>query len=114
MTTESDGISHKRWSRRRGDGGRSIISGPSGRRVLSTAGLELGANRKGRVFEIGEGIGRTVSTTVNGANHTTVNSHGDKCLGNNSEIRRIHIRSAMAIGGVARLLAVHPNWVCLN
>lgn len=72
VTTEGDSISHERWSGRRGDGGRSIVSGPSGRWGVLRIRFQLCANRKSSVLEICEGVGGTVSATVDRADHTTV------------------------------------------
>jgi len=90
VTTEGDSISHERRSGRRGDGSGSIVSGPSGRRGVLRIRLQLGADCKSSVLEVCEGVGGTVSATVDRADHTS---------------------SAMAIRSVASLITKHPDWL---
>lgn len=76
IAAEGDGIGNEGWRRRRGNGGGSIVGGPSGTgrgRILSVS-LELGTNRQSGVLEVGEGIGSSVGTTIDGADHATSNS----------------------------------------
>jgi hypothetical protein len=88
ISTEGDGVSHERWGRGRGDGGGSVISGPSGTgRVLVTS-IELGANIKSGFLEVGEGVGGSVSATVDGMDHTS---------------------SAMALRGAGSLVTENPD-----
>jgi len=74
IAAEGDGISNERWRRGRGDGGASVVSGPSGRGRLLGISLELLANGKSGFLEVGEGVGGSVRTTVDGADHTTINN----------------------------------------
>ena len=72
--TEGDGIGHKRWNGRRRDGGASVVSGPSGTGRALAIGLELGANIESGFLEVGERVGGSVSATVDGMDHTTINN----------------------------------------
>ena len=74
ITTKSDGIGNKRWRGGRGDGGSSVIGGPCGTGWVLSVSLELGANRKSGILEVGEGIGSSVSATVDSVDHATIRS----------------------------------------
>lgn len=71
-------------------GGGSVIIGRARRCGVLSIGLELGPNRKSSVLEVSERVGGTVSTTVDGGDHTG---------------------PTMAVWGVAALSAVHPDWL---
>jgi len=90
IATEGDGIYHEGWSGGRGDGRGSIVSGPSRRWGVLRVSLELGADCKSSVLEVGEGVGGTISTTINGADHAS---------------------SAMAVRSVCSLITEHPDWL---
>jgi len=86
--TKGDGVGHERWRRGRGDGGASVVSGPSGcGRVLGST-LEHGTNVESGLLEVGERVGASVSTTVDGMDHTS---------------------STMGIRSVGRLVTEHPD-----
>lgn len=67
--------SRDRTGSRRGSGcsGSSVAVAGGAGRVLS-AGLELGANCKSGVLEVGEGVVGSVSTAVDGVDHATINN----------------------------------------
>ena len=92
VATERDGICHKGWRGRRGDGSGSVISGPSGRWILSIS-LELSADRESSVLEVGEGVGGTVSTTVDGMDHTTASKQHGQIFADNKNIRILTLRN---------------------
>jgi len=91
VSTEGDGISHERWSRGCGDGHGSVVSGQGGRWVLGTS-LELSADCKSSVLEVSEGVGGTVSTTVDGGDHAS---------------------ATMTVWGVGGLVTEHPDWLSI-
>lgn len=71
VVTEGDSISPERWNRGCGDGHCSIVSSPGGRWGVLGTSLKLSADCKCSVLEVSEGVGRTVSPTVDGVDHTT-------------------------------------------
>ena len=74
VVTEGDCISYERWSRWCGDGHCSIISGQGRRWGILGASLELCADCKSSILKVGEGVGGTVTATVDGVDHTTASS----------------------------------------
>jgi len=90
---EGDGIGDEGWRRGRGDGGGSIVGGPSGTGRILSVSLELGTNRQSGVLEVGEGVGRSVGTTIDGVYHAS---------------------ATVAVRSIAGLTTEYPNWVSIG
>ena len=68
---EGDGIGDEGWGRGRGNGSGPVVGGPSGTGGILSVSLELVTNRQSGALEVGEGIGRSVGTTIDGVDHAT-------------------------------------------
>jgi len=87
---EGDGTGNEGWRRGRGNGSGSVVGGPSGTGRILSVSLERGTNRQSGVLEVGERVGRSVSTTIDGVDHAT---------------------AAVAARSVAGLRTEYPNWI---